>query len=247
MRILILTNNDLASLVALNIMTPKLTKYEILVGISAKVGSNQKQPAAIISLADHEQKIINDEVKLVQTYDSLTFKALSEKYRVEISEMSHINQLDGIAEVKRFDPDLILSVRFGKILQQSIIDIPRFGVINLHSGILPDYQGVMASFWAMLNGETYIGTTLHFISDKSIDTGEIIEQSKMPINTDKSYLDNVLQLYVTGCELMIAAVKTVATNQNLTCYPQQGKSAYYGFPKRQDLDQFFKLGFQLFD
>ena len=110
---------------------------------------------------------------------------------------------EGIARIQATEPELIISLRFGLIIRDAVIAIPKHGVINLHSGLLPDYRGVMATFRAMLNGESEIASTLHFIQDSGVDTGDIISTVAVAVEPDKSYLLNVLNLYVGGCEQIL--------------------------------------------
>ena len=71
-------------------------------------------------------------------------------------------------------PELMISIRYGKILRSKALSIPDHGVLNLHSGKLPDYRGVMATFRAMLAQEQELFSTLHWIDDDTIDTGRVI-------------------------------------------------------------------------
>ena len=104
----------------------------------------------------------------------------------------------------------------------------------------------MATFWAMLNEEKLIGTCLHFIQDKQIDSGEIIQQSSIATDNKKSYLHNVLQLYFSGIDSMAAAVNKLSLHQRLESNPQQGDPVYYGFPHEEHLQAFKNKGFRLF-
>jgi len=259
MKIILLINNDFASLIVLNLLMPQLAHHQILIGLSDKVGGNQKRSQSLVELAKFEQSLV-DKVEnssqpmllshLNHRFEAKTinsFKKISHKYQVEMTPMNDLNQNRGILAVKKFSPDLILSIRFGKILQQPVIDIPCFGIINLHSGLLPEYQGVMATFWAMVNNERSFGSSLHFISDKNIDQGEIIQKSEVPLEKNKSYLYNVLALYHSGCENMLVAVNRLQIGKQLISHPQRGKACYYGFPTEQDLDSFYQMGFQLFN
>ena len=63
----------------------------------------------------------------------------------------------------------------------------------------------MATFWALLNGESEIGTTLHFIDDASIDTGRIVGSTRLRVDSRRSYLWHVLSLYEEGCEQLVHA------------------------------------------
>jgi methionyl-tRNA formyltransferase len=99
-----------------------------------------------------------------------------------VSDIQSLNCQAGLKIVNDYVPDLIVSIRFGLILESKIIAIPKFGVINLHSGELPKYRGVMATFRAMQQNDTEYGTTVHYINDSGIDNGEIISISKQPLD-----------------------------------------------------------------
>jgi methionyl-tRNA formyltransferase len=115
--------------------------------------------------------------------------------------------------MRRLAPDLIVSIRYRRILKDAVIAIPRLGVLNLHSGVLPDYKGVMATFWAMLQNEEMIGATLHRIVDSGIDTGPVIGTRPVPADYGSSYLANVLRLYGPGCDMIVEAIQALETGK----------------------------------
>lgn len=160
--------------------------------------------------------------------------------------LNAVNDAD-FASLAGSAPDLIVSIRHMTILRETVYTLPKHGVINLHSGILPSYQGVMSSFWAMLNHEPQLGTTLHFIEDASIDTGAMIAQSRTAFNPEHSYLWNVLNLYHAGCELITGSIEKLANAQALAAKAQSGEANYFTFPTMEDFTRFEKLGYQLFD
>lgn len=258
MKILSLCNNDLASLLALNLLMPGIKQHEVKVGLSSKVGGSTKHPAALEELAEYEKNILSNSNHLFfsqqEDYSSLqklcfltrSFQQIGTDYNTEINWLNDINQQAGIDRLKKYAPDIILSIRFGVILQQPAIDIPKLGVINLHSGLLPNYQGVMATFWAMLNNEKNIGCCLHYINDNQIDSGDIISQSLIAVDYEKSYLKNVLNVYVKGVSSMVSSVSRLNKGEALESKPQQGKSVYFGFPKQCDINSFLEKGYKLF-
>jgi len=95
-----------------------------------------------------------------------------------------------VAQLAALEPEALFSVGYGKILSPAILGIPRFGCINLHGSYLPWYRGRFCSVWAIMNGETSTGVTVHFM-DQGIDTGDIIAQEVVPILFD----DSARQLY----------------------------------------------------
>ena len=215
MKITILANKDLASCIALNRLLPLLKDHELCIFLSAKVGKSDRLPKALVDLNFYEQQLFNNIVFPLATALGIdraalkTFDAIGKDIGREILELNAINTSD-FEPFKSTQPDLVLCIRYGGILQEAVIAVPRFGVLNLHSGLLPQYKGVMATFRAILNGDDEIGMTLHTIDDSGIDTGRIIATTTMAVNPGRSYLWHVLALYTDGCDLMSAAVRKIA-------------------------------------
>ena len=243
MKIVILTNRDLASQLALAYLVRDLHKHQLAIFVSESVGDAHAYPDALKQLAIFEQQAMNSL--------DVNFDQLAEIAGCKLQGFSdldnRINSSEGVARIKDLSPDLIISVRFGLIIDQPVISIPQYGVINLHSGVLPQYRGVMATFRAMLNGDSDIGSTLHYISDKGVDTGDILSIETRLLNPLHSYLLNVLHLYPQGCKQILQAVSAVDDKRSLINRPQQGDAKYYSFPNSHEIEQFRRLGFRLYD
>ena len=80
-------------------------------------------------------------------------------------------------------PELIVVVAYGKILPQDVLDVPKYGCINVHASLLPKYRGAAPIQWAVLNGESETGVTTQQM-DAGIDTGDMLLQAKTPIPED---------------------------------------------------------------
>ena len=232
MRITFLVNHDLPALLALNYLIPALKQHDICVFYSKKNGSkrNHENPK-LTELADFESQQLRQSASL-PSFDELGAQALNK-----------INTLD-YQQFADTRPELVVSIRYMTILKDRVINTPSFGVINLHSGPLPTYQGVMATFWCLYNKENHIGTTLHFIEDSEIDTGSIISASSIKANYQRSYLWNVLNIYRTGCVNIVQAIKQLSLGQPLNSSTQSGQASYYSFPSADDIGA---SGIKLFD
>ena len=247
MNIVLLLNNDIASNLALNLLMPKLLSHNVSVFLSSKVGGQCSLPKTLQELAYFEQHIVyqllqrNSLNNESQTEKAATFKSyeeIAQYYGIEVALLNEINASSGINKLSELAPDLIISVRYGVILKQQVIDTAKYGVLNLHSGILPAYRGVMATFWALLNGDDKLGTTLHFIDDSSIDTGRVIATSTLTVQTNKSYLWHVLSLYFGGCQLITQAIENIVVDGELETITQPDAGDYYTFPAQAELDLF---------
>lgn len=95
--------------------------------------------------------------------------------------------------VKDIAPDLIWVTDYRYILPKEIITLPTLGAVNLHPSLLPKYRGRASINWAILNGETEIGLTAHFI-DEGVDTGDIITQVSIGLNRNQDISDAIAAL-----------------------------------------------------
>lgn len=256
MNITILANRDLASCIALNHLVPGLSEHRVTVFLSSRVGSKPLAPP-LQQLKFVEQDLLNQIIAPLLSRISaaacatkqslLSFEQLGEVVAGGISELNNINEAAGRERFAASEPELVLSIRYGLILKDPVIAIPAHGILNLHSGALPEYKGVMASFWALLNDESEIGTTLHFIEDSSIDTGAIVASTRLAVQRDRSYLWHVLSLYEAGCGEMLDAVNKIEAGHSLQTTSQAGAGNYYSFPAAADLQRFSERGWRLFD
>jgi methionyl-tRNA formyltransferase len=234
------------------LLLPALERHSVCVFLSSKVGgSNQKVPQ-LDTLKFFEQRLFNQLISpLLNSINNdsalKSFEQLDKFLSQPLEELNLINSPEGLVKIKSLQPDLVISIRYGNILKTDVLNIPRLGVLNLHSGLLPDYRGVMATFWAMLKDEQQIGTTLHYIDDSSIDTGRIISTSKLKVDREKSYLWHVLQLYIAGVELILNAVDTIEKNGQAEAYSQIDSGQYFSFPNEKDLLEFSRKGLSLID
>ena len=251
MNISILYNYDIYSNEALNFLLPKLASHQLSLFYSKAVGKSVVRDRRLEQLRFVEQGLFNDVLYPITDSEDrvaqrLSFEQLGKLVGVRPQAMTNINSEEGLSQLSATQPDLILSIRFGQILKAEAISTPEMGVINLHSGLLPAYRGVMASFWAMLNQAPEIGTTVHWITDPKIDAGhKISEQSHAP-NLSASYMSNVLSLYESGVQQLIDAVANLDTLRLGTKTDMQGGD-YYSYPTTADIDYFEEQGLRLFD
>src|SRR5438045_525810 len=88
-----------------------------------------------------------------------------------------------IQELKTYQPDVIVVAAYGQILPTAILELPRFGCLNVHTSLLPKYRGAAPIQWAILNGEAETGVTIMKM-DAGLDTGDIVTQAATRINPE---------------------------------------------------------------
>ena len=94
-------------------------------------------------------------------------------------------RIEGVEDMKKLNPDVMITCAFGQILSQEILDIPKFGVINIHASLLPKYRGASPIHYAILNGEKETGISV-MKTDIGIDTGDVILQKSLNILDDEN-------------------------------------------------------------
>jgi methionyl-tRNA formyltransferase len=99
-----------------------------------------------------------------------------------------INDPGNIVRLKEIAPDFILSFYYRNMIKPSVLEIPKRGSLNLHGSYLPRYRGRVPVNWAVINGETETGATLHYMVEKP-DAGDIVDQEKVAIEFTDTALD----------------------------------------------------------
>lgn len=105
-------------------------------------------------------------------------------------------------KIKKLNPDLIVVAAYGFILPKEILDIPEYGVINVHASLLPQYRGASPIQVAILNGEKETGVTIMLVNEK-MDQGDILNQAKADIDQDETFLSLHDKLSILGAHLLI--------------------------------------------
>ena len=253
MRILLCLNRDLMSNLALNLLWPALERHVFDLVLSQGVAPSAQRARDIAAWQSTERCYVEDglfpllnagEARIgFRSFEQCAHASASGTVRV----FANINRDDGLAYVRGFAPDVIVSIRFGQIFKAPLVKLQRFGILNLHSGTLPEYRGVLATFWAMLEGVPEIGCTLHYVTDGTIDTGAIIGTHRLAPGPSRSLLWNVASLYPGGVQLIADAIARLSRGDSLAAAEQTGSGGrYFSYPDESALAQFYARGHALY-
>ncbi|MEG0571139.1 MAG: methionyl-tRNA formyltransferase, partial [Oscillospiraceae bacterium] len=132
---------------------------------------------------------------------------------------------DSINLVKEINPDIIIVVAYGKILPKAILEIPKFGCINVHASLLPKYRGAGPIQWSVLNGEKKTGVSTMFMA-QGIDTGDILLQSETLIGENETASELQSRLSVLGAELLIKTIKSLEKEELKPIAQNDSESSY---------------------
>ncbi|MGH2784657.1 MAG: formyl transferase [Actinomycetota bacterium] len=255
MRIVFLVNRDVESNIALNLMLPEIHHDTVGVFLSERVGGSKTAVARMLGqLAFIEQDLFNDLIFPLMDGAGrdgdrfFGFAELERCFGIPVEPIANVKDPSELQRLRDMRADLFVSIRFGKILHDEALTIPARGVLNLHSGLLPDYRGVLATFRALMNGDAEIGCTLHWIDSPGIDVGGIIGTARIPVAKERSLLWHVLSLYRPGTRLIMDAIGRLERGDAVDGVPQDPSAgAYYSFPTDDDLGRFTAMGWRLFD
>ena len=134
-------------------------------------------------------------------------KVLAQKYNIPVYQYDKI-RVEGVEDLKNLKPDIMITCAFGQILSKEILDIPRFGVMNIHASLLPKYRGASPIHYAILNGETETGITI-MKTDVGIDTGDILISEKIKIGDAETCGELFDRLSNLGADLIEKALDLI--------------------------------------
>ena len=118
------------------------------------------------------------------------------------------NNVEFIDEIKKLQPDVICVVAYGKILPKEILEIAKYGCINVHGSLLPQYRGAAPIQWAVLNGDKKTGVTTMYM-DTGMDTGDMILKEEVEIGEDETTGEVWEKLSKIGANLLVKTLKQI--------------------------------------
>jgi len=139
-----------------------------------------------------------------------------------VLQPERIKRPESLAHLASLRPDAIVVVGYGQIIPQSIIDVPPFGIINVHASLLPKYRGAAPVQWALARGESITGVTTMRI-DAGLDTGDILLMRETPISPGETAIELGARLSIMGADLLVETL--------------EGLSAGAIVPRKQDSSQ----------
>ncbi|MEK9130104.1 MAG: methionyl-tRNA formyltransferase [Patescibacteria group bacterium] len=177
MNIIFIGTSDFATPILKSLIQNKINIIQVITQPDKPIGRKQKLQASPIKLVALE-------------------------YNIPIFQPENIKDQKSIEIIKKAQPDLIVVAAYGQILSKEILEIPKFGCLNIHASLLPKYRGASPIQSVILNGDKETGVTL-MLMDEKMDTGKIIQSVKIEIqdNNDSQILHN--KLANLGAELLI--------------------------------------------
>ena len=128
-------------------------------------------------------------------------KAYALEHGIPVFQFEKIRLPEGVAALKSFAPDLMVTAAFGQILSAENLAIPKYGCINVHGSLLPKYRGAAPIQWALIDGERETGVTT-MMTDVGMDTGDILLSDSISISDDATAGELFERLSILGAETL---------------------------------------------
>ena len=120
---------------------------------------------------------------------------------IPVFQPENFREEETVDQLRALQPDICAVVAYGRILPQKVLDVPKYGCINIHASLLPKYRGSAPYQWAVLDGLTETGVTAMYLT-REMDAGDIIDVSKTPIGENETAGELLDHLAVLGAELL---------------------------------------------
>lgn len=153
-------------------------------------------------------------------------KELALEHHLPVLQPEKIRNIQFDRVLAAYQPDVIVVVAYGRILPKEILELPRFGCLNLHASLLPKYRGAAPIQWAIINGERQTGVTLMKM-DEGLDTGDIVAFETVEILEDDNTRSVSNMLSVIGAELLVRNLDRIEREGRVDGVKQDDRQATY--------------------
>ena len=143
------------------------------------------------------------------------------------------NNLEFRARLEEIKPDAILVVAYGRIIPQWMLELPRFGNINLHGSLLPKYRGAAPIQWAIANGDKVVGVTTMLL-EAGLDTGPMLLARAVPAGTEETSIEMFEQLAEVGAELMVETLRGLEEGTIVPQPQDESRATFAPILRRED-------------
>jgi len=155
-------------------------------------------------------------------------KAAAANWELPVVQPVSFKKAEVVAELASFSPDVIVVAAFGQILPRSVLDIPRYGCINIHPSLLPRYRGASPIAAAILAGDEFTGVSIMLV-DEGMDTGPILARAQIPISAWDTTDSLTAKLSRIGAQLLLEVLPLWVRGE-IKSQPQNEAGASYCRP-----------------
>ena len=162
-------------------------------------------------------------------------KACALKHNIEVFQPIKIKTPDAVEVLKGYDADLFVVAAFGQILSKEILDMPKYGCVNIHASLLPKYRGAAPIQWAVLDGEKETGVTIMQMNE-GLDTGDMLTKVIVPIEDNDTGESLFNKLAEAGAKLLVETIPQIEAG-TLNPEPQDDSRSTYARMIKKEMGQ----------
>ena len=151
---------------------------------------------------------------------------------VAVYQPSRVREAECVAYLNGYQPDIIVVAAFGQILTKEILEMPKYGCINVHASLLPKYRGAAPIQWAVINGEKTAGVTIMRM-DEGIDTGDMIEKTELALAQEETGGSLFDRLAKAGAELCVSTMQKIEQGTATYTRQNEAEATHTGMIKKQ--------------
>lgn len=160
-------------------------------------------------------------------------KLCAEQYGIPVFQPEKVREEASVERLRRENADIFVVAAFGQLLPKTILEMPRFGCINIHGSLLPAYRGAAPVQWAVLDGQKEAGDTIMQMNE-GLDTGDILMQESIPLSADETAGSLYDKLSSLGGPLLLKALDAIEEG-NVTPVPQGDSGTHYAKMLRKEM------------
>lgn len=159
-------------------------------------------------------------------------KLAAKKAGVPVYQYKSIRK-EGVEDLIELSPDLMVTCAFGQILSEEVLNVPKYGVLNIHGSLLPKYRGASPIQNAVLNGESVTGITI-MKTDVGVDTGDVMLQRQLTIGKNETSGELFERLSVLGAECIVQAIKLLLEGKAVFIPQDEKLATRTGIIRKED-------------
>lgn len=152
-------------------------------------------------------------------------KEVALEYGIDVLQPARVREPEVVEQLRSYGADLIAVTAFGQILPESILNMPKYGCINVHGSLLPEYRGAAPMQWSIIDGKKVTGITTMFMA-KGMDTGDMLLKQEVEILPTDNFADLHDKMAEVGAKLLLETIEGLETG-TISRIPQEEALATY--------------------
>ena len=160
-------------------------------------------------------------------------KVLAERHGIPVMQPVKVRVPEVVERIRELAPDLIVVVAFGQILPKGLLEIPKYGCINVHASLLPRWRGAAPLNWSIISGDSETGVTT-MLMDVGLDTGDMLLKKATPIDPDENTQTLHDRLSVIGAEALSETIDLLKAGNLVREKQDDTLSCYASMLKKED-------------